>query len=271
MLQLPQLRMEAPPALETIRTRLESADFQRFSDIAQLVGATDIGPVIRVVLAEEGSDLARGVSPWIAGFAVSDRDLVVLFPFRSPSYPNNTLEDVLRHEVAHVLIGRAAGGRPVPRWFNEGLAMAAERDRRFKDETQLLYQLATGSRTSLEELDRLFAGGQSEQTRAYALAGALVQDLLRQHGQAVAREILMRVRNGRPFEAAFTDVAGTTPASAASDFWSRQRFWTTWLPIVSSTTTLWLAVTMVALLAIYRRWRRNLEIEKKWEDEDGEN
>ena len=37
-----------------------------------------------------------------------------------------TLEDVLRHEVAHVLISRAAGGRAVPRWFHEGVAMSVD-------------------------------------------------------------------------------------------------------------------------------------------------
>jgi hypothetical protein len=63
------------------------------------------------VLATESSDWARGVSPWIAGFAVGS-DLVVLFPARSPSYPDNTLEDVLRHEVTHVLIWRAAAVSP---------------------------------------------------------------------------------------------------------------------------------------------------------------
>src|SRR5207245_1925365 len=84
-----------------------------------------------------------------------------LDPVRSPGYPDNTLEDVLRHEVAHILIWRASAGRPVPRWFNEGLAMEVERMRRFQDQTQLLYQLITGGRTSLEHLDRLFAGSQN--------------------------------------------------------------------------------------------------------------
>ena len=264
----PRLRIEAPPELVAIRARLESIDPLRLGGIAPLVGVTDSGPPIHVVLAPENSDLARGVPPWISGFAVAASGLVVIFPARSPSYPDDSLEDVLRHEVAHVLIGRASGGRSIPRWFNEGLAMAAERDRLFQDQTQLLYQLVTGSRTSLDELDRLFAGGQSDQTRAYALAGALVHDVRQRHGPAACAEILMRIAYGTPFDAAFAEVTGLTPYKAESEFWQRQRIWTTWVPIVASSTTLWLAVTLLAILAIYRRRRRNREIERRWATEE---
>jgi hypothetical protein len=260
-----QLRIEAPPELDAVRKRLESIDPQRFADIAQLVGWTDAGPAIHVELVPESSDLARSVSPWIAGFTVEES--VVLFPARSPTYPNNSLEDVLRHEVAHALIWRTSMGRPIPRWFNEGLAMAAERQRGFEDQTQLFYQLVTGSRTSLDALDRLFEGRESDQVRAYALAGALVHNVFERHGPAGCARILSRVRRGASFEAAFTEVAGVTPAVAESEFWQRQRIWTNWLPIITSATTLWMAVTLLAILAIYRRRRRNIEIAKQW-DED---
>ena len=108
----PQLQIQAPPEFAAIRTRLESQDPQRLADIAQFLAMPDAGPVITVLLAGEDSAVARQVSPWIAGFAVGASDLVVIFPERSPGYPQDTLDDVLRHEVAHVLIERASGGRP---------------------------------------------------------------------------------------------------------------------------------------------------------------
>ena len=72
--------------------------------------------------------------------------------------------------------------------------MAAERERKFEDQTQLLYQLVTGSRTSLAELDRLFDGGQNDQTRAYALAGTIIHDVLQQHGLNAGAEIIKQVK-----------------------------------------------------------------------------
>jgi hypothetical protein len=146
--------------------------------------------------------------------------------------------------------------------------MSAERERGFQDQTQLLYQLISGPRTNLDELDRLFDGNPNQETRAYAISGAIVHDLLERHGPATGGEILRRVGMGVPFETAFASIVGRTAATAEFEFWQRQRIWTNWVPVLTSTTTVWLAVTLLALLAIYRRWRKNIAIAEQWEDED---
>jgi hypothetical protein len=266
--EMPELRIEAPPQLTALRRRLEAISVTGLDDITEFLGRTDYRTTIHVVLQPENSEIARSVRPWISGFAVGESSLVVLFPARSPGYPDITIEDVLRHEVAHVLIWRASGGRNVPRWFDEGLAMEVERQRRWQDQTQLFYQLLTGGETDLQHLDDLFSGGQNDQTRAYALAGALVHDLLRQYGPAAGRAILMRIHNGTAFDVAFADATGVTPAHAEASFWQRQRIWTSWVPIITSTTAVWLAVTLLALAAIYVRRRRNRPIEEQWAREE---
>jgi hypothetical protein len=272
----PQLRISAPPELAPVQKKLESIDPKRFADIAKTVGLTVPGPPIQVVLAPESSDVAHKMDSWIAGFASSGEgpedpegkhEIVVLFPARTPSYPNGSLEDVLRHEVAHILIGRASAQRPLPRWFNEGLAMSVERGWRFQDEGQLVYQLAVGSRANLDGLDHMFGGEQPEVTRAYALSGALVHDLLQRHGAETGARILMRMNDGASFEHAFTETVGVTPEDAETEFWQRQYTWAAWLPTLTSTTTLWLVVTFLALLAIVRRIMKNRAIEKKWVEE----
>ena len=273
LLIVPQLRISAPPELSSVQKKLEAIDPKRFRDISETVGLMEQGPPIQVVLAPETSDVARKMDPWIAGFASNGEgpekkdEMVVLFPARTPSYPNSSLEDVLRHEVAHVLIGRASAERPIPRWFNEGLAMSVERGWRMQDEGQLVYQLAVGSRTDLDGLDRMFSGAQPEVTRAYALSGALVHDLLQQHGAGVGAGILTRMREGASFEHAFTEVVGMNPDDAEAEFWKRQYTWTAWLPTLTSTTTLWFVVTALALLAIIRRIMKNHAIEKRWVEE----
>jgi hypothetical protein len=271
LLITPQLRISAPPELVPVQKKLEGIEPERFQDIAQTVGLTDPGPPIQVVLAPETSEFARKMDPWIAGFASTGEgpnEMVVLFPARTPSYPNSSLEDVLRHEVAHVMIGRASAERPIPRWFNEGLAMSVERGWRLQDEGQLIYQLAVGSRTDLDGLDRMFSGEQPEVTRAYALSGALVHDVLQRHGAGVAAGILSRMNEGASFDHAFTETVGMSPADAEADFWRRQYTLGAWLPTLTSTTTLWFVVTVLAILAIIRRVMKNRAIEKQWEEEE---
>jgi hypothetical protein len=265
---IPQLQIEAPPELATVRQRLESIPSERFADIAKLLGIRETGPAIQVQLVRENSELARGVAPWISGFAVGDSNLIVVFPARSPGYPDHTIEDVLRHEVAHILIWRAVAGRPIPRWFNEGVAMAVERDRQFQDETQLLYQLVTGGRTDMAAVDRLFSGTQNDQIRAYALAGALIHDIVRRFGPQAIQEILQGVNRGATFDSAYANATGETLANAQLEFWRSQRMWTSWIPIITSSTLLWSTITILAIFAFIMRRRRNRQIEQQWDDEE---
>jgi hypothetical protein len=264
---VPVLRVEAPPELSHARARIEAIDAKQLAAVVALTGTRDPGPAVPVVLAAEASEWAGRVPPWTAGFAIGG-DLIVLFPARSPIYPHGTLEDVLRHELAHVLIARTAAGHDVPRWFNEGLAMAAERPWGLVDRTRLVYELAFGQRLTLDDIDRLFAGGRDEQTRAYAVSGWFVRDLLNDHGSAVAGDLLALVGRGVPFDEAYARATSVTLRSAELDFWRRQRTWTMWFPLVTSTTVLWTVITLLALYAGRRRRQRRAALRRRWAEEE---
>lgn len=177
--------------------------------IMQLAGVDRPGAPIVVILAAEGSDPARATPYWIAGFASGASSTVVLFPSRSPTYPHDSLEDVLLHEIAHVLITRAAGGGFVPRWFHEGLALAAERRSTLRDRTELLLAVAI-ERRPLGELDAALAAGHGDASRAYALAGAVVRDILRRNGPETAARVLAAVAAGATFDEGVRMVTGRT-------------------------------------------------------------
>lgn len=264
----PALVIMAPVDLASARSRLES--FNRFplADIVSTVGLAEPGPAIQVVLAAEDSEAARGTSPWVAGYAIGNAGLVVLFPARSPVYPHDTLEDVLRHEVAHVLIARAAGGRDVPRWFHEGLAVVVERPWDLEDRSRLAWELMAGPRLRLREIDAMFEGGAAAQSRAYSLSAAFVRDIIREHGGAAPAAILRLVRDEVPFDRAVATVAGQPLGFVEDGFWDRQRVWTVWMPMVTSGEAFWFAVILLAALAVWRRRRHSAGIRRKWDEEE---
>lgn len=264
----PSMVIEAPPELAPARARLESWDPGALTPIVRLVGLEHPGPPIRVVLATTLSEWARPVPPWAAGYAIGEEGLVVLFPSRSPMYPHDTLEDVMRHEVAHVLISRAAGGRPVPRWFHEGFAVAVERPWALEDRTRLASALVFGPRLDLAAIDALFLGNQDQQTRGYSLAAAVVRDLMREHGAGAPSTILREMAKGRPFEYAVASATAQSIPTFEDAFWDRQRTWTVWIPLIASSTVLWFGVIGIAALAVRRRRQRAEDIRRRWEAEE---
>ncbi len=233
----------------------------------RLVGLEAPGPKIRVVLVGRDSELSRSTPPWIGGLAFGADGTIVLFPDRAPTYPDGSLEELLHHEVAHVLIARAAGGRPVPRWFHEGLAMVAERTWGLEDRARATVAVVGGARVGLDELDELFGRDRASRTRAYALSGALVRDMLQQHGPTTAAGTLAGIASGLDFDDAFARATGLPLRLAEEAFW-RRTVWTHWIPILTSTVVLWIGITFLALVAIRRQRRRRAELRQRWHEEE---
>ncbi len=264
----PALIVEAPPAMAAAQRRVESYDVTPLADVVRMVGLDEPGPPIKVVLADTRSDWSAGVPAWTAGYALGAAGRIVLFPARSPGYPHDTLEDVLRHEVAHILISRAAGHRAVPRWFHEGLAVTVERRWGLEDRTFLASNLMFRRRPTLRAIDTLFSGGREAQARAYSLSAAVVRDLLAHYGNGAPAAILGRVAQGATFDAALARVTGRPLPAFEADFWTRQRTWTIWVPLLASSSVMWLAVVALAALAWRRRRLRGAQLRQRWAADD---
>jgi hypothetical protein len=260
----PRLVIAAPARLMPAARSLGSLPAAQFAGEMLLLGLKDPGPPIHVWLAPEGSPPARAVPDWVAGYA-SDAGggWVVLLPARSPSYPSSSLAGVLRHEVAHVLIHRAAGGRPLPRWFDEGVAMIAGGDWGLNDRTRLALAQLSAGRVPLAELDRRFAGNPGEVETAYAVAGGFVHYILTRHGADAAARILAAVSRGLRFEPAFERSLGQPLAEVEAAFWAEPSI-ERWLPLLTSPAVLWTAVTLLALLAFVFRHRRDAARRAAW-------
>lgn len=263
---LPRLLVEAPPELAAEAERLRRLPASALEQPVRLVGEGG-GEPITVSLVPESAAAARAAPSWVAGYAYGALSRIVLFPERVPRYPNSTLEELLLHEVAHVLLDRAAGHRPLPRWFHEGVASVAGGAWDLRDGSRLTLAMLRSREIGPGELDRLFADPGSV-GRAYAVADAFVRDLLRRHGEAMLPDLLERVRRGESFQTAFRRTTGSSPREAAHDFWQDEVFWYRWVPVLTSSATLWIAITLLALVAIHRRRRRDAEMAARWEAEE---
>jgi hypothetical protein len=265
----PELDFRAPTSMAAYADRLERVDRRRILAVMRLVGLVAPGRPIRVVLAPEGSGLARGTPEWVAGYTRGNSGVIVLFPERAPSYPNDSLEELLQHEVAHVLIGRAAGGRRVPRWFHEGLALAAERAWSLGDRARFVYEVARRGAVPVQSLEARFDGDQASVMLAYSIAGAFVEELLVEHGPEWPSRLLAAMAGGRSFDEAFRETSGSTVEGTNEAFWGRRRFVAVWLPWATNPATMWSLITILALAAIVRLRARRAARRRQWALEEG--
>jgi hypothetical protein len=273
----PRVLVEAPPALAATAREIERLAPESIAAAAALVGGdtdallAELQP-ITVVLAPEGSAAARATAPWIAGYARDGRGpgLIVLFPARADRYPDFGLGAVLRHELTHLFVSRAARNGDVPRWFNEGLAMAVGREAGLGDRARVALAVIDDGSLPIARLDAAFSGGEAQVHSAYALAGDLVRELMARHGRDSGARILAGVARGERFRDAFFAVTGERLSDFETRYWEHRTFIDRWIPVISSSVLLWGGISLLALAAIRRRRARDAERLARWGVEEGE-
>ena len=180
-----ELTFNTPASLAQVADRVRDLDRQDLARALARAGLR-VPPRIHVTLIPEDDPRARATPAWVVGLASGSHDIAI-FPGRigsyPASYPYDSLESVVWHEVVHLALSAQAGGQPLPRWFHEGVAMSVEKGWGVTSQARLL--LAAVSNPGLSDLGRLFASGsQPETASAYLLAAALVSDIRERHGAA---------------------------------------------------------------------------------------
>ena len=265
------LTFDRPASLAPVADRVRDLDWQDLARALARAGLR-VPPRIHVTLIPEDDPRARATPAWVVGLASGSHDIAI-FPGRigtdPASYPYDSLESVVWHEVVHLALSAQADGQPLPRWFHEGVAMSVERRWGVASQARLL--LAAVSHPDLSDLGRLFASGSRPETAgAYLLAAALMSDIRERHGAATPGAIVDRVARGVPFAHAFALETGETPDESAAYAWQSYRRWTNWIPVLTSTSSLWLGIMALAsvafLVTLRKRWRRRRE----WDEEEAD-
>jgi hypothetical protein len=257
--------VSAPPSLSADAARIRSIDVPGLADALARAGLV-LPSEIRVTLIAEDDARARDTPEWIVGLAFGETDIAI-FPGRVLSYPYDSLESVVRHEVAHLALDSQSRGAPLPRWFHEGVATSV--DSGWKTAAQLRLLLAMLTRPDTAHLTRLFVSpSQSETTQAYLLSALLVHDLRERHGPAIPGAIARRVASGVPFIEAFQLETGVTPDAAAAEAWDAYRRWTEWVPAMTSPSAAWTLILVLALIAFVAQRRRRAHRRRQWDEQD---
>jgi hypothetical protein len=257
--------VEAPPSLSGAAARIRAIDQQRLGDSLARAGL-ELPADVHVTLLDEGDPQARDAPRWIVGRAFGSRQILI-FPARATGYPYDSLESVMQHEVVHLALNARAGGRPLPRWFHEGVATSVESGWSATDHVRLF--VASLRDPEIADVSRLFrSDSQSESTLAYLLAAVLVDDLRGRHGATLPGRVAAHVSRGVPFERAFVLETGETPDGAATRAWVAYRRWTNWLPALTSGSALWALILLLACIAFIAARRRRAQRRREWDEED---
>lgn len=205
--------------------RLEAHASQRVRPLAERLGVP-IGETIDVFLTPNQASfesMQPGNAPtWADATAYPRAGVVYLRATRARIGGDEPLEQVLDHELVHILVGRAFLPETPPAWLQEGLAQVLARQHGPETLETLSRGHALGGLISLSSLMHGFPNDAARAQLAYAQSADFVAWLSMEYGPEVLPNLLRNVAAGMSQEAAFH--AATGHYSKALDRRWRARF-----------------------------------------------
>jgi hypothetical protein len=248
------------------RSLSERAEDARQALLHRLGVADDRVIEVRIASDEDQMSLAVGtdrpVGEWIAGMAWPREGRMVISARGNEVF---SARDTFLHELAHLYLETAVGGRRVPRWFHEGFAMQMAGEPLAMRLKAFLEAGATGSYLPLEDLDDGFPDRPPAVHLAYAQSRMFVQWLDRRSGGRGIARLVEAMRSGMDFPLAFDLTWGASPSSLFDVFRKTASPLASWLYVLTGSAVLWFLIAGLFLWAYLRKRRRAQQKRRLWE------
>lgn len=201
------------------------------------------GSAMRIYLMPTQESFARlqpGKTPdWADGTAWPDLGLIFL---RSPDIRDgrsDPLTQVLDHEIAHIVLGRAFGERPVPRWLQEGVAQIVSGEHGHRTVDVLSEGLLGDELLSLQELTHRFPRDPRRAQLAYAQSADFIIFLRQTYGANALPKLISMMANNQSFGYSIRNITGKTIHELDMEWRGELSDSLLWLkPLFSDTTLL---------------------------------
>jgi glycerophosphoryl diester phosphodiesterase len=194
---------------------------------------------------------------WGAGVAVPTRGLIVL-PAWGSLERGGPLDygTVLRHELAHIALHRAAAPARVPRWFDEGYATWVAGQLDWNRAWVLRAAFLTGRAPPLDSLTLDWPRTAARAQLAYLLSATVIEYLVQESGTFGLQRLLERARAGGNFEQALIDTYGVDTGRLESEWRRHVKRKYGWTVVVTQSALFSvLAGTILIFLFVLRRAR----------------
>lgn len=205
---------------------------------------------------------------WAAGVAYPEQNLIVL---RSPFSVQEGHPDIVTtfaHELSHIVLGRALPGQEIPSWLAEGFAMYQSREWEFSRTMVLIRGALTGTLIPLRQLTSDFPADTDRAQLAYAESFMFISFLINRIGRDAFHRFLLDYSRHGDSEGALRRATGLSVTDLESKWLLYLKMRISWLPILTSATTLWFAATVIFITAYIRKRKQGLITLRQWEKEE---
>ncbi len=238
--------------------------------LSKTLGFT-LDTTVTLFLATNDAEFVKdaGVTPpdWGAGLALLDQARIVI---KSPKYMpiNRSFRELIGHELAHIMLYRAAGGRWLPRWLQEGFAMYSSGEWHIGQDILVARAAWTGRLIPLHKMEDLitFKGGQAQ--LSYTESYLAVNHLLTKADPYLLSDFLTMYRSNGDFYADWKKMVGQDYVAWITSWLTGTSREYHFFIFLLDNEMFWIILAALFILLFVLKKRQNARTKRRWEIEE---
>jgi len=190
---------------------------------------------------------------WSVGIAYPKKRLLILRGGGATS-----IDDIMktfRHELAHIFLHNYSD-KNIPRWFSEGFSMYFEERGGLTRGFRLMRQAFSNSYIDLDQIEDSFPDNPIDVQNAYLTSSEFFAYLMSVIGEDGLYRVFEYLKDGLDLKFAIYKVSGKSLYELERGFKKSARFKYAWLPVITSSTTLWVFLTLLFIYVFIVKKRR---------------
>jgi hypothetical protein len=215
---------------------------------------------------------ARPAPEWAGALTYPGLGMVLIMTPGAMESSGTRYWSLLQHEMAHLLLGDAESrhGTRLPRWFQEGIATYVSGEMSLSRLIQLGWAQATGAAPDFRELEYTFPSQPSRAEAAYARSYLFIRYLSHRFGEDAVARVVAESFNRGGINSGVAAAFDVSLAGLLEGFDQYARVKATWIPVITSTATLWGAITLLFLITWFRKKVQGMRTMLQWDREEEE-
>ncbi|MBN2010377.1 hypothetical protein JW960_13610 [candidate division KSB1 bacterium] len=206
---------------------------------------------------------SNALPEWSAGAAIPSQRTIVLKTYQP--YPE--LHTTAVHELVHIMV-HSIINKPIPRWFDEGLAVYYSDDKVLASRSLVSKALLSNSIIALSDIDRVLSFDQTKAHLAYQESYLTILFLVDKYGIEKLNQLIYAINDAPTLDDAFQQTLGI-------DLWDFELAWFKyiqkrhrWNFLADIDNYLWIIILGIFLVGFISIRFRNWKTIKRWEQEE---
>ena len=221
-----------------------------------------------IVSSKNLSHIKHNHWKWSLGITYANPDRIIIKDPGFAKISKRKFNQVLKHELSHIMMNRFNMVQSIPRWFKEGFAMNEANEISLNHKILVAKNIQNNNLFNINEYNNFNNFNRIEFNLAYAISAVSIVAIKKMYGDDIIHEIIYNIKKNHAFNISFLNSTGQSLDQFNNHFYNfikREYFW---FKLINLPKNIFALMPLLLVIGFYIKSKKNKQIKQQWEIEE---